>query len=257
MGLPPADIHLLADALRDAVDEVVEIYEQDAPPATGQVTPKLLAEAAGQLIEILKRIDSDHNADTPPLDPDPHPPGPASEEDLSQLADYGLSLLGDLAAWAERLGVQDRKRDLELLAFPLALWVTRHGGELRTMEPVVNAVAVLANQSKDNRALEELYGATGELIDAAALTIRQDLEKGNPGRPWRVLNLNRAIIATRTHNPRIMEQAFGTLVQNLPEDAPAFFREGMGQMDALDYPAPVRAVMERYYRRWCLQHTLH
>lgn len=257
MGLPPADIHLLADALREAVDEVVEAYEEEQPQAADQVTPKLLAEAAGQLIDLLKRIDSDRNAGRlTALEPGTEPPALASE-DLSQLADYGLSLLEDLSAWAQRLGAQDRKRDLELLAYPLALWVARQGGELRTMEPVVNAVAVLANQSHEARALEDLYTGTGELIEAAALTIRQDLEKGNPGRPWRVLNLNRAIIATRTHNPRIMEQAFEILVQNLPEDAPAFFREGMGQVDALDYPAAVRTVMERYYRRWCLQRTLH
>ncbi len=54
-----------------------------------------------------------------------------------------------------------------------------------------------------------------------------------------------------------MEEAFETLVQNLPEDAPAFFREGMGRMEAPNYPPRVREVMERYYRKWCLQHTLH
>ena len=86
---------------------------------------------------------------------------------------------------------------------------------------------------------------------------RLGLERGNPEHPWRVLNLNRAIVATHTHNPRVMEEAFETLLQNLPEDAPAFFREGMGRMEALNYPPRVREVMERYYRKWCLQHTLH
>jgi hypothetical protein len=31
----------------------------------------------------------------------------------------------------------------------------------------------------------------------------------------------------------------------------------MEQMDALDYPAPVRQVMEKYFQIWCTPKTLH
>jgi hypothetical protein len=54
-----------------------------------------------------------------------------------------------------------------------------------------------------------------------------------------------------------MEQAFESLIEHLPEDAPSFFREGMEQMNALDYPEQVRAVMARYYQRWCVPERLH
>ena len=90
----------------------------------------------------------------------------------------------------------------------------------------------------------------GRVAQATANLIKQDLEKNNPGRPWRVLHLNRGIVATRTHNPELMEKVFDDLVRYLPEDAAAFFAEGMQQMEELDYPQHVRQVMHRYFDLW-------
>ena len=77
------------------------------------------------------------------------------------------------------------------------------------------------------------------------------------GRPWRVLLLNRGIVATRSHDPSTMEEAFTFLIRHLPEDAAQFFAAGMQQMEALNYPAHVRQVMEKYHRQWSLNRTLH
>ena len=126
----------------------------------------------------------------------------------------------------------------------------RHQGQIRTLEPVVNALANFANRMHDPSSLEPLANFMGRVIQASASLIKEDLEKNNPGRPWRVLHLNRGIVATRTHNPTIMEQVFDDLVRYLPEDAAAFFAEGMHQMEALNYPPQVRQVMGRYFDRW-------
>lgn len=96
-----------------------------------------------------------------------------------------------------------------------------------------------------------------QIIGAVSPVIREDLEKINPGRPWRVLLQNHGIVATRGHNTASMEQAFRTLTRYLPEDAARFFTEDMKQMEALNYPPQVRAVMEQYHRRWTLNHSLH
>ena len=87
--------------------------------------------------------------------------------------------------------------------------------------------------------------------------IRQDLEKMNLGRPWRVLLLNNSIVATRSHDTDLMEAAFAILTSQLPEDATRFFSEGMEQMEALDYPPHVRQVMEKYHREWPVNRSLH
>jgi hypothetical protein len=108
----------------------------------------------------------------------------------------------------------------------------------------------MANTLHDARDLEALSRLIEEIRQSAAEDIRADVDKTNPARPWRVLNWKPGIVATRCGNLQAMERAFDTLCASLPEDAPSFFAEGMGQMGALDYPADVRAVVERYYRRW-------
>jgi hypothetical protein len=94
--------------------------------------------------------------------------------------------------------------------------------------------------------------------DTAAVSpvISQDLEKANPGRPWRVL-LTRSIVATRSHNAGLMEQAFAELTNSTPDDAGQFFTEGMQQMDALNYPEHVRAIMAKYHRQRNIDRSLH
>jgi hypothetical protein len=54
-----------------------------------------------------------------------------------------------------------------------------------------------------------------------------------------------------------MEEAFRAIGEQLPEHAPYFFREGMGQMDTQNYPPHVREVVQRYFDRWCSGQRLH
>ena len=87
--------------------------------------------------------------------------------------------------------------------------------------------------------------------------VRMDPEKGNPGRPWRLLTMNQAIIATRSHRPALIDEAYRLLIEALPEEAPRFFEEGMQQMEALNYPQAVRRVVARYYELLHTPRTLH
>jgi len=102
-----------------------------------------------------------------------------------------------------------------------------------------------------------LSGMIGRIIDACSLETSSGLENMNPGRPWRVININRSIVATRSHSPEIMDVAFQALIKNLPQDAPNFFVEGMSEMERLGYPEHVRKVMTRYYEQWNEPHTIH
>jgi hypothetical protein len=172
-------------------------------------------------------------------------------DDVTRLGEYAMQLQESLA------GSGKQRAATAALAVEFALWIADHGGRIDTLEPVVDGLAMIANSSMDPAELESLGRVMGRITDAVAPLIREDLEKINPGRPWRVLLLNRSIVATRSHNTRVMEEAFAMLTRHLPEDAARFFTEGMEQMDALDYPPQVRKVMEKYHRQWTLNRSLH
>ncbi len=236
--LPPS---LGEAALRfeHAATDIIDTYESRRPTSSNQVTPSQLAEAVNQFLIIISRVDQEQGE-----------VGPVAKEDVTQLGDYGMTLLTDLSAWAGQLNLPVPRDDLEIVVLAAADWVMRHEGQIRALDPVVNALANFANRMHDPTSLEPLTLFMGRVAQASAKYIKQDLEKTNPGRPWRVLHLNRGIVATRTNNPALMEKVFDDLVRYLPEDAPAFFAEGMQQMEALNYPQPVRQVMGRYFDLW-------
>ncbi|QKT04757.1 hypothetical protein HUS23_13525 [Ectothiorhodospiraceae bacterium 2226] len=240
----------LCQGLTAAAAEVANAYRQ-APTAEQAevVTPELLAEAIDQFVQIVARLESDFAAARTSVSSEP--------EDMTQLIGYGLDLLNDLGQWAAQLNLTSTRPRIDALAVPLALWGVRRGGRLNNLEPVVNALAVAANATQEPRQLAQLVPVMGEIAAGAAEEIRQDLDQSNPARPWRILHLNRAIVATRANDPALMRKAFDDLIQALPTDAPGFFEEGMRQMEALDYPAPVREVMSEYHRRFQDGGALH
>ena len=234
-----------AQRYRSAAQTVMAVYAKRRPAAPAQVSPESLNQAIEQFFAISAQLERDAGASES-----------VYKDDVSQLGDYAITLLADLSAWAGQLGLLEAKQDMEETTLSIADWVARRQGELRTLEPIVNATAERANHTKDPRALEALCDFIGRVLHATPDLVKQDLEKLNPGRPWRVLHLNRGIVATRTHNAKLMEQVFDELVSVLPEDAARFFAEGMQQMDALSYPSHVRAVMSRYFDDWT-RRTMH
>ena len=182
---------------------------------------------------------------------------PPSVEAVTELGEYALELFDQSLHWANHLNLSVVLDHLQTFTIAMASWIARHGGQLLNLEPVVDALARGANRTQEPSELLAMYEAMGEIIDAVAPVIRQDLEKTNPGRPWRILHLNRAIVATRTHQPDVMDEAFALLTEQFPEDAPDFFSQGMEQMELLNYPPHVREVMDRYYRKWSVNRSLH
>ncbi len=172
--------------------------------------------------------------------------GPAEgAEHLAQAA-----LLLDALAEAARAEGRDREAAaLQALQVPLALWGAAQGIPLRALAPLVNACAAMANRLREPEALRPLAEAMAALMEAADAQVRDTPEAARPGHPWRTLVVNRAIVATRTHDPALMESAFADLVRALPGAAAAFFVEGMREMDRLGYPHHVREVMARWHAR--------
>lgn len=232
----------LADAelrYKDAAQTILEAYARLPEAPLDQVNPGQLHAAIEQFF--LRSAQLNHADKTVRL---------RAREEVSQLGDYGVTMLMDLGAWAHRLGLSDLESEFDTIALAFADWVVRNGGEIRTIEPVVDALASQANQVRDPQMLERLTHLTTRIIRAIAPEARTTFDRRYPNPPWRMLNLNYGIVATRTHNPALMEHVFEELVRNVPAEAPRFFAEGMQQMEKFNFPFPVRAVMARYFDRW-------
>lgn len=244
MQTPTGEAVVIQSLARDILDACLQAAgttENGSQPDLGT-----LAQAFDQLVDVLVRAAAD-TAST----------GESGAADITEIGAYALQLHARLAAAAEQLGLAGQRDALARLVINLALWVAAQGGRIDSLEAVVDALALLANTTREPARLEELSSVFSRIIAAVPPVISQDLEKSNPGRPWRVLLLNQSIVATRSYNTALMEQAFEVLTGKLPEDAARFFSEGMQQMDALDYPAHVRAVMEKYHRLWTVNRSLH
>lgn len=249
MKLPPVDLGYLMDRSAALCARIAEGWDDQGRDASGPAGPEAVAAGLDHLFAVMQRLDGPSTGGNG---------GRLNAAELHELGTSGLDLLTELATCARRLGMEDEAAAAEALTVPFSVLVAREGAELSALEPVVDALAVLANSLSDPADLAQLFGLMGEIVGAVSPALAQDLERTAPQRPWRVLLLNRAIVATRSHRPALMAAAFDAVVEHLPEDAARFFEEGMAQMDALDYPPQVRAVMERYYlRQGPAPHTLH
>lgn len=238
----------LAVILSD-IDSVLASCKQHDPAPAAQSANATdlpsLVQALDQMVDVMTRVESDLQSTSD-----------VTGADITEIGDYALQLHEALSTATRQLSVSGQQ-PLARLAINIALWIAHHGGQIETLEPVADAIALLANSSREPVELGKLSGIISEIITATSSFISQDLEKMNPGRPWRVLLINYSIVATRSHDTGLMEDAFSVLTSKLPEDATRFFSEGMGQMDALDYPPHVRAVMEKYHREWPVNRALH
>ncbi len=237
MDLPQPDLPYLRERFRELAAVVLDFCESGIPGEDMETT-QLMCDAMAQLIDILDRIAAD-------------PTGKAVDAgELTTLGEYGLHLIGELSKLADAVDQADLRREIEHLSLPFALWIARHGGEIRTLPPVVNSLAHLANQSTQPQVMAALFNCCCEVIEALSPTC-ENPGATDPNDPWRLLLLNRAIVATRSHSPELIEVAYEAVIESLPADAEQFFAEGMEQMTTIDYPPQVREIVRRYY----LAHT--
>ncbi len=177
--------------------------------------------------------------------------------EASEIGNHGLQLLLQLCDLTEKLDLPHKRQELEQVALVFARWIMQHGGELRYLEPLVNAFAHSANQIQERRLLRQLAELMGQVIDAASSELKQDLGGQEPYRPWRLLHINRGIIAMRSQDTELMRRVFDEMLLYLPQDAAGFFREGAQEMDNPEYPPHVRAVIEEYHSRHHSSPRLH
>lgn len=169
-----------------------------------------------------------------------------NRNEATNIGDHGLELLLRLVNLMERLDLPHKRQEIEQISLIFARWILRYDGRVNHLEPLVNAFAQLANMMQDNRSLKRLSELMGQVVDACSEEIKQDLDKSDNFRPWRLLHINRGIVATRTHDLEIMKNAFDELLVYLPQEANNFFDQGMREMDTLEYPQHVRELIAFY-----------
>lgn len=167
-------------------------------------------------------------------------------EEATAISDYGFVLLLKLVDLMERLDLPHRRREIEQISLVLARWTVSYNGTINHLEPVVNAIAQLANMLRDKNSLLVLSELIADIVSHCSRELKQDRDKPEAMRPWRLLHINRGIVATRSHDLDVMKQAFDELLVYLPQEAAGFFAEGMREMESMDYPPHVRKVMEFY-----------
>ena len=243
------DFTFNASTFRTLLHGAVADYIGDlTADSSADESPEQILAGLEQAIDVMERADADLEAR--------HGESVLPDADITEIGDYALGLLEALVQRVEALSGH-QNRELTRLAIPVCLWITRQGGHINKLELVVNSLAAWANELQDTLQIADLAKVIREIIDGTSSEIRRDLDQSNPMRPWRIINLNYGIVATRSHDPSLMDEAFALLVKNLPQDARAFFREGMQQMDVVGYPDEVREVVERYDRMWGSGDTLH
>ena len=241
----PVDIAFLYESFCEFTRNLQETWENSPELAADGEHPQQLVDAMSQLSGILRKIEE---ADAP-LEGAPR--------DIPTLGEFGIQLLSELSEIAAGLDLDESARGLENLCLPMAVWTARQGGEIRHLAPVVNALAYFAEHDGDPEFMAELLYLSNEIYEAVSPRVSEDPDRSDPLRPWRLLILNRATIATRTLQPALMQPVFDNLVEHLPEDAGRFFEDAMERLHSSDFPAPVRDLMTRYYQAFGSRRVLH
>ncbi len=231
----------------ESIVEALALSLQSSESNEAKQTLQLI-QTLRQNIQVMLRLDSDiKNNKQQPL----------AEEEITKIADYAFNLLDEVASHCASKGMQEQMLQLHRLSLPVVSWLKIHNGKIKKLDVVVNAIASYANTIQGNKQLEQLCALIKNVIELTDDAIKQDLEATNPMRPWRILNLNWGIVATRTHNTEIMKSVFDQLIKNIPADAQQFFNEGKQQMDAIAYPEPVRELMNKYAQGFGSDGLLH
>lgn len=172
------------------------------------------------------------------------------EEVMSELAHYALDLVDRLSYQLRQLDIHDQRDNLARVFVSLAVWFARHDAVLDNLGGTAEGFANLVNGENDQGELAALSRLIDEVLEGAAEQLKMDEDRSDAWRPWRVLNLNSGIAATRSLDTRLMEETFEKMGRRLPYDMPLFFADGRRKMDGQNVPQEVREVMDRYAEKW-------
>ena len=171
-------------------------------------------------------------------------------DDMTEFGSYGIDLLDRLDFLVRKLEIMDQRDNVSRVIPSLVIWLARHDAIIENLQGTADAFALLVNGLSEPQDLAYMCQIMDEAIAAASDKLQMDEDKSNEWRPWRIINLNSGIAATRSLDPELMENTFEKLGRRLPDDMPGFLADGKRQMIGQNIPEAVSAVMDRYVEKW-------
>ena len=171
-------------------------------------------------------------------------------DDMTEFSSYGLDLLDRLDFLVRKLEIMDQRDNVSRLLPTMAVWLARQDAIIENLQGTADGFAALVNGLSDPQDLADMCLVMDEVIEAASEKLQMDEDRSYELRPWRVINLNSGIAATRSLDAELMERTFEKLGRRLPYDMPAGLADGKRQMIGQNIPDAVSAVMDRYVEKW-------
>ena len=175
-------------------------------------------------------------------------------EDAPEATDEALRALADLESWLIRFGLPNQLVQLQAVEIGVGYWAMRHRLQIFTLEPIIHALAARSNAATTKQETVAVYAMMQGFISHFLSGHGADLERSNPQRPWRLLNLNFAITAIRTGDAALIRYAFDTLNSHLPFDLTGFYGEAQALASQPGFPSATRALIEAESARWTRVH---
>jgi hypothetical protein len=172
------------------------------------------------------------------------------QEQLQEFCAYGLDLLDRLAFLVRKVEIMDKRDTVARMFASMGVWMARRGATIDNLEGTADGFGMVVNATSATDDLRSLCGLMEEVIEAASMRLQLDEDRRDAWRPWRVINLNAGIAATRSLDPELMERTFERMSRRLPYDMPGFLADGMRQAAFQNVPDAAKDVMRRYMEKW-------
>jgi hypothetical protein len=233
------EIPVISDLALEIMKRVVDENEKTQKITDEQSGPIPLASAMSDFFQLASALDNGEQLE--------------DSAAISELAHYALDLVDRLQAQLWYLDIHDQRDRLSRLFASLAVWFARQDAILDNLNGAADSFAILVNGENDAAVLADMSRLMDEVLEAASNEIKMDEDRSDQFRPWRVLNLNSGVAATRSFDAKLMQETFEKMERRLPHDLPGFFADGKRQVQMQEVPENVREVMTQFADKWATQ----
>ncbi len=230
------EIPVISDLALEIMKRAIDENEKTQKINDEQSGPIPLASAMSDFFQIASAVENGQQLE--------------DDEAITELADYAIDLVDRLQSQLWYLDIHDQRDALSRLFASLAVWFARQHATLNNLNGAADSFAILVNGENDAATLASMSQMMDELLQAASDEIKMDQDRSDQFRPWRVLNLNAGVAATRSFDTQLMENTFENMGRRLSYDMPGFLADGKRQASTQQVPQEVVDILNRFAEKW-------